>query len=144
MQKSLLDTGPIVALFDKSDNFHKKIYNFFQENNYKLYVTWPVITEVSFLLDFNKGTQLDFIRWLETGALQVIDISLFDISILRQFMDKYSDVPMDLADASLMLLYEKLDINKIITLDSDFYIYRNLNGKAINNLISELIPYKGR
>ncbi|MEQ8188351.1 MAG: PIN domain-containing protein [Candidatus Eremiobacterota bacterium] len=141
MQKSLLDTGPIVALFDKSDNFHKKIYNFFQYNNYKLYITWPVITEISFLLDFNKETQLDFIRWLETGALQVIDISLSDISILGQFMDKYSDVPMDLADASLMLLYEKLDINKIITLDSDFYIYRNLNGEALDNIISELIPF---
>ena len=47
---------------------------------------------------------------------------------------------MDLADATLMCIAEKLDLKEIITLDKDFYIYRKNNGKYLNNLISSLLP----
>lgn len=139
MQKSILDTGPVVALFDSSDNYHKRIYEFFEKSNYKLYLTWPVITEISFLLDFNKETQLDFFKWLERGAIQIVQIDFEDITALRHFINKYNNIPMDLADASLMLISEKLNIKNIITLDSDFHIYRKLNGDYLVNVISGII-----
>ena len=142
MQRSILDTGPVVALFDKSDYFHKKIFDFFSKNNFILYITWPVITEISYLLDFNKKTQIDFLKWLEPGALHVVDFDIADLSILSEYMNKYKDVPMDLADASLMLISDKLDLRKIITLDKDFYVYRKQDGKYLLNLISNLLPQR--
>ena len=57
-------------------------------------------------------------------------------------MNKYKDVPMDLADASLMLISDKLDLRKIITLDKDFYVYRKQDGKYLLNLISNLLPQR--
>ena len=142
MQRSILDTGPVVALFDKSDYFHKKIFDFFSKNNFILYITWPVITEISYLLDFNKETQIDFLKWLESGALHVVDFEITDLSNLSEYMNKYKDVPMDLADASLMLISDKLDLRKIITLDKDFYVYRKQDGKYLLNLISNLLPQR--
>lgn len=62
MQKSILDTGPIVALFDRSDQFHQGVYDFIRSFYGVLYTTVPVITEVLFLLDFSIGTQLDFLK----------------------------------------------------------------------------------
>ena len=140
MQRSIIDTGPVVAFFDSSDYFHKKIHDFFSANNFILYITWPVITEISYLLDFNKDTQIDFLKWLESGALQIVDFSIVDLSHLSEFMVKYKDVPMDLADASLMLISDKLDLRKIINLDKDFYIYRKKDGKCLENLLSKFLP----
>ena len=54
-------------------------------------------------------------------------------------MDKYHDVPMDFADATLMLISEKLDLADIISLDKDFFIYRKSNGSYLNNLLSEIL-----
>ncbi len=140
MQRSILDTGPIVALFDKSDHFHKKLYDFFSKGNYIFYSTWSVITKVSFLLEFNVNSQLDFLKWVESGAIQMVELNILDISSISDYMSKYRDVPMDFADATLMCIAEKLDLKEIITLDKDFYIYRKNNGKYLNNLISGLLP----
>ena len=140
MQRSILDTGPIVALFDKNDHFHKKLYDFFSKGNYIFFSTWSVITEVSFLLEFNVNSQLDFLKWVESGAIQMVELNILDISSISDYMFKYRDVPMDLADATLMCIAEKLDLKEIITLDKDFYIYRKNNGKYLNNLISSLLP----
>ena len=140
MRRSILDTGPIVALFDKNDHFHKKLYDFFSKGNYILYSTWSVITEVSFLLEFNVNSQLDFLKWIESGAIQMVELNILDISSISDYMSKYRDVSMDFADATLMCIAEKLDLKAIITLDKDFYIYRKNNGKYLNNLISGLLP----
>ncbi len=49
---------------------------------------------------------------------------------------KYSDIPMDLADASLVVLSEKLRIKEIITIDSDYYVYRTINKEMIENIFN--------
>jgi len=140
MQKSILDTGPAVALFDCNDHHYRDIYDFMQNYNGKLYTTLPVVTEVLFLLDFNIETQLDFIRWLESGAVAIVDIKTNDLSYTRKMMAKYQNVPMDFADATLMLISEKLNLQDIISLDKDFFIYRKADGISyLNNLLAELL-----
>lgn len=140
MQKSILDTGPIVALFDRNDHYYRDIYDFMQNYNGKLYTTLPVVTEVLFLLDFNIETQLDFITWLESGAVVIIDIKTNELSYIRKMMAKYQNVPMDFADATLMLISEKLNLQDIISLDKDFFIYRKSDGQNyLNNLLAELL-----
>jgi len=139
MQKSILDTGPIVALFDRSDHYHLDLLNFIRDFYGKLYSTLPVVTEVLYLLDFNIETQLDFLKWLESGAVVIVEIKSEDLYRIRKMMDKYRDVPMDFADATLMLIAERLKIKDILSLDKDFFVYRKSDGTCLNNPLSTLL-----
>ena len=58
---TLIDAGPLIALFNRNDKYHLKIKEFIKNYSDKLITTWPVITEVSHMLDFNIQTQIDFL-----------------------------------------------------------------------------------
>ncbi len=136
MQNTLIDAGPIIALFNKNDKYHKKIKNFLKKYDGKLTSTWPVVTEVSHMLDFNVQTQIDFLTWIQLGGVNIEAIKNEDIGRIIELSMKYSDLPMDLADASLVVLSEKLKIKKIITIDSDYYVYRTINKEMIENIFN--------
>jgi predicted nucleic acid-binding protein len=135
MQKTIIDSGPIIALFDRSDKFHNKVLDFIKTYKGKLVTSWAVITEVSHMLDFNLQVQIDFLKWCEAGGIEVYDISQTEISSIRIMMEKYIDVPMDLADATLMYIANKENIKNIVSIDSDFDIYRTLKKQSLNNLL---------
>jgi predicted nucleic acid-binding protein len=136
MQKTIIDSGPIIALFDRSDKFHNKVLDFLKTYKGKLVTSWAVITEVSHMLDFNLQVQIDFLKWCEVGGIEVYDISQTEISNIRIMMEKYIDVPMDLADATLMYIANKENIKNIVSIDnSDFDIYRTLKKQSLNNLL---------
>lgn len=69
MQSALLDAGPLIALFDHSDKYHKKVMQFFKSYYGKLYTTWPVITETMHFLNFNPEVQSDFLKWLQLDPI---------------------------------------------------------------------------
>ena len=142
MKKSLIDTGPVVALFDASDNFHESIYEFVRAYRGAFFTTWPVVTEISYLLEDVGNARFDFLRWMESGAVQLLKTDYFDIPYLRFYMEKYKDIPMDLADASLLYMSDKSGIRNIVSLDGDFDIYRADNKKPMINLVADLL--KGR
>jgi uncharacterized protein len=139
VEKSIIDAGPIISLFDKDDRYHKPVLEFIKDNKLKLISTWPVVTEVTHMLTFNIAVQLDFLRWLSNGAIEIIDISIEKLDDIIKMMEKYSDIPMDLADASLIYISEEYKINKIITIDSEYYIYRTKNKKMLNNLLENYL-----
>ena len=126
MQKTLIDSGPIIALFDRSDNYHNIVLNFLKNYKGELITSLAVVTEVSHMLDFNLNVQIDFLKWIELGGLKIYNISHNDIANIREMMQKYTNIPMDFADASLMYIANKEDIKDIISIDSDFDIYRTL------------------
>lgn len=136
MINTLIDAGPIIALFNKNDKYHQKIKEFIKTYKGKFTTTWPVITEVSHMLDFNIQTQIDFLTWIKLGAIEVEDIDIQDLNRIIELSKKYSNVPMDLTDASLVVLSEKLNIKKIITIDSDYYIYRTIHKEMIENIFN--------
>ncbi len=136
MQNTLIDAGPIIALFNKNDRYHKKIKNFLKNYNGILTTTWPVVTEISHMLDFNVQTQIDFLTWIQLGGVNLEAIENENIGRIIELSTKYSDVPMDLADASLVVLSEKLNIKKIITIDSDYYVYRTIKKEMIENIFN--------
>ncbi len=136
MRKMLIDSGPLIALFDKSDHYHPKVFGFLRDFKGELITTWAVITEVSHMLDFNLQVQLDFMQWVERGGLNIAMIEQSELFVMRQMMQKYSNVPMDLADATLMYLSQRDKINHIISIDSDFDIYRTLKKQALHNLLN--------
>jgi len=135
MQKTLIDSGPLIALFDGSDKYHSKTVEFLKTFKGELVTSWSVITEVSHMLDFNLRVQIDFLKWVELGALTLYEISQNDITHIRAMMEKYSDIPMDLADASLMYIADRQSIKNIISIDSDFDIYRTIKKLHLNNLL---------
>lgn len=135
MLKTIIDSGPLIALFDRSDKFHNKVLDFIKTYKGKLVTSWAVITEVSHMLDFNLQVQIDFLKWCEIGGIEVYDISQTEISNIRIMMEKYIDVPMDLADATLMYIANKENIKNIVSIDSDFDIYRTLKKQSLNNLL---------
>ena len=135
MLKTIIDSGPLIALFDRSDKYHNKVLDFIKSYKGKLVTSWAVITEVSHMLDFNLQVQIDFLKWCEVGGIEVYDISQTEISNIRIMMEKYIDVPMDLADATLMYIANKENIKNIVSIDSDFDIYRTLKKQSLNNLL---------
>lgn len=134
MKKTLIDAGPLIALFDKDDKYHNKAFDFIGNHTDILVTTWPVITETLHMLDFNVNVQVDFLKWLEKGGLVIYTIEENDIARITDLTFKYSNIPMDLADATLITASENLNIKEIITIDSDFYIYKNIINDYIKNI----------
>ena len=132
---SLIDSGPIIALFNKKDRYHKKCLNFFKSYRGSLISSCSVVTEVIYLLSFSITAQMNFLEWIERGGLTIHELSADDLDYIKKRMKKYSDLPMDFANASLMSFSEKFSIDAIISIDSDFSIYRKLDGKFLKNLL---------
>ena len=131
---TLIDSGPLIALFDKNDKYHKQMLTFMESYKGELVTTWAVMTEVSHMLDFNLKVQLAFLKWIERGAVSIYDMKQSDLGTIIPMMTKYTNVPMDLADSSLMFVAQKENISNIISIDSDFDIYRTLKREFLVNL----------
>jgi len=125
----LIDAGPIIALFDKDDKFHKKIVAFVKGKKYKFVTTIAVITEASHMLDFSVEAQISFFEWVMKEGVIIHEVHQSDISRIIELTRKYKDMPMDFADATLVIAAEKTGIKRVISIDSDFNVYR-LPGKA--------------
>jgi len=130
----LIDSGPFIALFDSSDSQHKKIRDFFSKTNYRFISTLAVFTEVSHMLDFSVKAQQDFYQWVMYRGVIISDINQHDMPRIAELTSKYADVPMDFADATLVVTMEKTGIREIISLDKDFYIYRLPGKENIKNI----------
>ncbi|HHD62875.1 MAG TPA: PIN domain-containing protein, partial [Desulfobulbaceae bacterium] len=112
----LIDSGPLIALFDASDKYHHEAVNFIKNNKYPLVTTIASITETLHLLDFNRNAQIDFIEWVHRGAVEIANIENSDFGRLKELTEKYCDLPMDFADSCLVYLAEKLSLNTIATI----------------------------
>ncbi len=135
MKNILVDAGPLIALFDKDDAYHKSVIAFLKQFKGNLATTWPIITEVTRLLSFNINVQIDFLEWLKREAVTIINLENEHLDRIIQLSKKYSDVPMDLADSSLIVIAELTGIHDIISIDSDYQIYKTKSRKGLNNLL---------
>src|SRR5439155_1794303 len=134
MQRVIIDTGPLVAWFDAADPHHASALGFLAAFEGQLLSAWPVLTEVCHLLP--ERLVPDFLRWVARGGVTVIDVPSSTVAALADRMDKYADLPMDLADASLVWVAESLGVLDVLTLDRrDFGIYRTSRGKSLRNLL---------
>jgi predicted nucleic acid-binding protein len=88
--------------------------------------TWPAFTEAMYLLGSAGGWKAQESLWrlLGRGDLQLVPLDDALQDRTRALMAKYRDVPMDLADASLVAAGEELGLGRIFTLDRDFQVYR--------------------
>ena len=89
------------------------------------------------MLDFDIRVQADFLLWIERGAISILPIRNEDLPQIIALIEKYADRPMDLTDASLLLVANRELIDNIISIDSDFTIYQTPGGKMLKNLLFE-------
>ena len=91
-----------------------------------LVTTWPAFTEAISLLGDRVGWSAQELLWRLVLRRDLIlrDLDEACVGRSRELMKKYRDVPMDLADATLVALAEKLSVSRVLTLDRDFRIYR--------------------
>ena len=133
----LADAGALCAVFDSREPDHAACKRVLKETNRPMITTWPVVTESMHLLGSVAGWRAQEKLWslIERGALVVAPPTLPQVARARALMDKYRDIPMDLADASLVALAEERGLRRVFTLDGDFEVYR-LNGR----IAFEVVP----
>ena len=134
----LTDTGVLVALLDADDRHHAACSAALESLPAEpLLTTWPCFTEAMYLLGSVGGHRYQAALWsLRTsGSLVLHDLTATEIDRMAALMEKYSDTPMDLADASLVAVAESRSLRRVFTTDSDFRVYRLKDGAAL-----EVVP----
>jgi hypothetical protein len=123
---ALVDTGPLVALFDPSDRDHTACTaELGRLSSSRLVTTFAVLTEATYLLAFSPKAQRSMLDFVAAGALELPELGAVDVARAATLMRKYEDLPMDFADATLVVLGERLGTLRVFTLDRrDFSVYR--------------------
>jgi uncharacterized protein len=121
----LVDAGPLVALLDRSDDRHEEIVEALKKIHDPLVSVWPALVEAMYLLSFSWRAQKALWELIETGVIQLLHLDEADIAPMKSLMEKYRDLPMDMADAALVRIAEREGIRRVLTLDQrDFSVYR--------------------
>ena len=134
----MIDTGPLVALLDRRDHQHAWVKQQLAKIPAPLHTCEAVLTEACFLSRNLAGGQQAVMGLLQRGFLSLSFSLGEEASAIQSLLLRYADVPMSLADACLVRMME-LESGILLTLDSDFQIYR-MKGRAV---IPVLIPENG-
>jgi uncharacterized protein len=120
----LLDTGALIGLLDRSQTVHQACAAFFRTWTAPIVTTEAVLTEATHLLSDLPGGVAACIAFILRA--EVILIPSTDVSLRRclALIEKYSDLPMDFADATLVVVAEELNTDLVFTVDRDFMVYR--------------------
>ena len=134
----LVDSGPLIALFNGADHWHAPVRAWLRDNPAApLISTWCVATEVCALLArrLHNDAALDFLRWAQRGGISfdhAVEGSLTDI---LRISERFASLPFDLADASIAEAAKRLKLRHVLSIDADFDVYRDRSGKALVNLL---------
>lgn len=140
----LTDAGPLTAMADRNDPNRARVpVEIARLPAVPLITTWPCLTEAMYLVGEAAGHQGQEVSWgyVEDDLLRLHDLSLDERRRMRALMAQYADTPMDMADASLVVAAETRGLQRILTVDSDFYVYRLAGGSALEVLVG---PRSGR
>ena len=125
----LMDTGPWVALLDRSESRHIECKEWLKNFIGDIYSTEAVLTEVLYLLNFSFRAQKAALDFVLSGAITLVPSSVDSLNYVKKIMAKYQDFPMDFADATLVSVANDLKINNILTFDSKHFSTYRLNNK---------------
>jgi uncharacterized protein len=134
----IADTEFFFALASQGDRYHQAALRALQAINEPLITTYPVMTETCYLLLSTGGNfaQCEFLRNLASGAAEVYHLQETHLVRMIELLESYADLPMDMADASLVILAEHLDHGRILSSDRrDFNVYRWRNTQPFENLL---------
>jgi predicted nucleic acid-binding protein len=122
--RAVVDTGPLVAFFDRAERHHRWVSERVEELDAPLLVCEPVLTEAIYLLARYSRAQDALFELLQNGAVSIGFRVDEHLDAVRGLLQKYRDRPMSLADACVVRMAELNERHAVLTLDSDFAIYR--------------------
>jgi predicted nucleic acid-binding protein len=135
VRRVLVDTGPLVAIFSPEDEHHDICIKTLPDLPGPLFSCWPVVTEAAWLFRGADQRVEEFLESVSGGLLELLPISSLEARSIAKVMRRFSDLPAQLADATLVYLAEREDIDTIFTLNRrDFSVYR-IGGKRPFNII---------
>lgn len=130
----LTDAGPVVAVIDRGEPDHARCRKALRSLTGPMLTTWPVFTEAMYLLGEAAGWMGQEPLWnlVLRSDLRIVEVSGTTLRRMAALMAKYRDLPMDLADASLVALAEERGATRVFTLDAHFRLYRTARGKPLS------------
>jgi uncharacterized protein len=134
----LVDSGPLLALFNRADRWHSPVVDWLQGNGAaRLVSTWPVATEVCALLARRVANDcaLDFLRWAQRGGITLEGAAPGSLTEVLHIAERFADLPFDLADATVAEAAARLRVRHILSIDADFEVYRDRSNKPLVNLL---------
>lgn len=122
----LVDTGPLVALFDPSEDEHERCKSALAGLRRRRRLTsLAIVTEATFLLGFSQRAQQALLSFIAAGGVEIAAFDAARVSRAAALMARFADLPMDFADATLVVLAEELHTTSVFSLDRrDFAVYR--------------------
>jgi uncharacterized protein len=128
---TLLDTGPLVAFLNRRDHFHFWVTDELQKLEGTLVTCEAVLSEALYLTRSSAAALRAIAGMVGEGIIRVAPVISEQGTDVFRIMSKYADLPASLADAGLLSLYMDAGGDRILTLDSDFSIYRDHNNKPL-------------
>jgi predicted nucleic acid-binding protein len=123
--RALADTGALLAFLDRADDWHEQCREAFAQLHLPLITSTAVLTELFHLVGDSRIETDAVWRFVRSGTLTVLPIQDADLPAIEALMRKYHDRPMDLADATLVHLAERMTLSTVFTIDhDDFETYR--------------------
>jgi predicted nucleic acid-binding protein len=122
---AILDTGPWVALIDRSESRHTECVQWLKNFSGRLYSTEAVLTEVLYILNFSITAQSAALDFVLGSVVEIVPSNTDSLKKTKNLMKKYADLPMDFADATIVCLATETGMQNIATFDKkDFTIYK--------------------
>jgi uncharacterized protein len=134
----ILDTGVLIAFLMPKDKFHNWAVSQLAKITAPVITNEAVITEACFLAQRIHHGQETILKLIEQGYITIPFTLNQEIEVIENLMQRYASVPMSLADACLVRMSEIYEDSKILTLDSDFKIYRKHRNQNISVIMPEL------
>lgn len=115
----IADTGPLYALVDRSDAWHKRVVEWWRKNREPIAIPVCVLPEVCYLLNTRISSQAEaaFVRSLAKGELVVEPLESEDIVRAEALLEKYADLELGFVDATVIATAERLDASEVLTTD---------------------------
>ena len=113
------DTGAIYALYDADDANHHAVKAVVEMEPGPLVLPVVLLAEIDYLLNdrLGVGATLDFLASLDVEAFTLVDLTAADLLRCRELIQRYGDLPLGLADASVVAVAERLRLQRVLTLD---------------------------
>lgn len=136
-QNIIIDTGPLVALINNREQYHSWSIQEVANLAYPFFTCEAVISEACFILRDFYGGEDAVMSLLNTGLIQISFRLSDEIGTVRELMKRDQNVPMSLADACLVRMSEFINGSSVLTLDSDFRVYRKNKNEMMDVIIAD-------
>jgi uncharacterized protein len=138
IERILIDTGPMVALFSEEDQHNSRCGAALEALTPPLFTCWPVVTEAAWLLRTRPRTLYKLFGGFGNGFFTLFELDADDLAAIAELMKRYESAGLQIADAALVHLAERENIRTVFTTDRrDFSIIRLKRNRTLR-LIPEL------